>query len=111
MDRIEVSYRLPALYRHDVEKGIYVSWCPALGLFSQGTTQSGAKKALSAVVTAYIRACYKRNILDRELQRRGVITVEPGVIKQSGFDTRHYSLWFRAEFHPNCDKLFSKVPK
>lgn len=78
MSRIYVSYRLPAFYRFDDKSNVWVSWTTALGLFSQGETKAQAKTSLQSAVTLYLKTCQKRGILDRELNRRGAVAVEPG---------------------------------
>ncbi|HVX93663.1 MAG TPA: type II toxin-antitoxin system HicB family antitoxin [Polyangia bacterium] len=94
LDRIEVTYRLPALFKRDAATGLFVSWCPPLGIFSQGTTAKEAKRALNSAVTLYIQTCQKRGILDRQLKLRGAQPVPPGETigaeTDDGDDSRYF---------------------
>jgi predicted RNase H-like HicB family nuclease len=79
MDRIEVMYRLSALFGRDAEEeNTWVAWCPALGIVSQGESETEAKETLQSAVTLYIKRCYTRNIFDREMKKRGARPVSPG---------------------------------
>lgn len=47
------------------DSGIWVSHCPALGLYSQGESQTEATEAIHEAVTLYLQTAYKMQTLDR----------------------------------------------
>jgi hypothetical protein len=69
--RIEIDFKLPAAWRFDKTANVFVSWCPALDLYSQGTSSEEAMEALRHGIHSFIRVCYKRNILDNFLNDQG----------------------------------------
>lgn len=51
--QVELNIRV----REDVGLGIHVSWCPALNLFSQGTSRAQAIEAIHDTVNQFLSAC------------------------------------------------------
>lgn len=68
---LEINFRLQARIRRDEETATYVTWCPALNVRSQGTSEVEARRALSSAITMYIKHCYQRKILDNLLNEHG----------------------------------------
>ncbi len=66
-----VQVELNILVREDTELGIYVSWCPALRIFSQGTSREEAIESIRDTVNQYLSASEE---LDRqEASGRGMV--------------------------------------
>ncbi|WP_423907681.1 type II toxin-antitoxin system HicB family antitoxin [Candidatus Spongiihabitans sp.] len=51
--------------------GMYVSYCPALNLCSQGETSKEAEKNIIEATELFIEDCLERNVLDEVLKNRG----------------------------------------
>ena len=71
MSKVRVAWRLDAAHRYDKDAKVFVAWCPAVDVRSQGSTKAKAKRALTSAVTMYIRICWSRSILDDILNKRG----------------------------------------
>ena len=78
--RLQIELRLRAAVGFDSDAGVWVSWCPALDIYSQGTYQREAAKALEEALVLYLKHCYRRKILDDILTERGFYDVEPSNI-------------------------------
>lgn len=68
---LNVSFQVGAVIREDKETACFVSYCPALDLYSAGRTRPEARKALLSAVDMYVRICYQRNILGKVLHAKG----------------------------------------
>lgn len=68
---VEVKFSLTGMIRGDKQTDAFVSYCPALDLYSAGRTRPEAKRALQSAVDMYVRICYDRNILGNVLHSRG----------------------------------------
>ena len=75
-----VTFRLDGqIIRYDDEAGVFVSFCPALKLYSQGETEEDAKEALRSTVCQYIQACFDLGTLHKELtQKHNFSMMTPG---------------------------------
>jgi hypothetical protein len=69
---IQVSFRLKFAMRHDDDADVYVGYCPALKLYSQGTDMDEAKAAIISAAKLFIVRCYERDILHTVLRERGM---------------------------------------
>jgi predicted RNase H-like HicB family nuclease len=74
---LDVKFSLQGAIREDKDTDSFVSYCPALDLYSAGRTRVEAKKALQSAVDMFVRICYERNILGRLLHEKG-FQVLPG---------------------------------
>jgi hypothetical protein len=72
MQPIQVSFRLQFATRRDDEANVYVGYCPALKLYSQGITEHQAEEAIVSAVKLFLVACYERDILHSALRNRGM---------------------------------------
>jgi predicted RNase H-like HicB family nuclease len=72
MKPVQVSFRLQFNTRRDDEADVYVGYCPALKLYSQGTTEEEAEEAVVSAVKLFLVACYERDILHSALRNRGM---------------------------------------
>ena len=68
-----MEFKLHAAVRHDEESGLFVSWCPALNIFSQGTSFPQACAAIKSGVTMWLEHCYSKGILNQALAERGFV--------------------------------------
>ena len=71
MTSFTISVQLKAAIRRDDDAGVFVSFCPALKIYSQGETKREAKEALTSAVRLFIDGCLGRGILDRMLRELG----------------------------------------
>jgi len=55
--------------RRDDEANVFVSYCPALKIYSQGLTEEDAHKALEETIELYLETCYEHGILRAELKK------------------------------------------
>jgi predicted RNase H-like HicB family nuclease len=62
-----------AAVRWDDDAKVYVSWTPGLDVYSQGTTQEEALKALDSAVSMFVRRCHEKGILDDTMLNAGYI--------------------------------------
>lgn len=76
---VDLKFRLQGLIREDKETGAFVSYCPALDLYSAGKTRPDAKSALRGAVQMYIKICLSRDILYRVLKDNGFEATEAAV--------------------------------
>ncbi len=58
-------------YRQDQDSGVFVSFCPALKIYSQGRNAEEAMEALRSAVKLFLNNCYKREQLERALRELG----------------------------------------
>ena len=71
--RFEVS--LLAGVRRDEQAGVYVSYAPALDLYSQGATEADTLRAMESAVRLYIRTAYEEGILEKVLKRHRITPI------------------------------------
>jgi predicted RNase H-like HicB family nuclease len=69
---LQVSFRLNFATRHDVDANVYVGYCPALKLYSQGSDNEEAKAAIVSAAKLFIVRCYEKDILHTILRERGM---------------------------------------
>ena len=63
--------RLRGVIRQDEETDAFVSYCPALNIFSQAESEERARQALGSAVSLFLNTCYERGQLDRALREAG----------------------------------------
>jgi predicted RNase H-like HicB family nuclease len=76
--KINIRLSLLGATRHDEQTKLYVGFCPALKVYSQGRTEEEAKRALESTLRLYVETCYERKILDEELSKAGFVKVSFG---------------------------------
>ena len=69
--QLAVSFKLGAVIREDSQTDCFVSYCPAIDIYSAGRNRIEAKKALTSAAGMYVRHCYQRGILDLVLREKG----------------------------------------
>lgn len=72
MSTVQVSFRLKFATRRDDEANVWVGYCPALKLYSQGRTEQESEEAVVSAVKLFLVACYERDILHSALRIRGM---------------------------------------
>jgi hypothetical protein len=72
MKPVQVSFRLQFATRRDDEANVYVGYCPALALYSQGATEQESEEAIVSAVKLFLVTCYERDILHSALRTRGM---------------------------------------
>jgi predicted RNase H-like HicB family nuclease len=82
LDTVEISLCLICTVKRDAGKR-WVSGCPALDLFSQGTTEEEAKRCLKKAIEIWVEDCLERGTLDQALREVGfhhvhAETIRPG---------------------------------
>ncbi len=82
MNNVQVSFRLQFATRRDDEANVYVGYCPALKLYSQGTTEQESEEAIVSAVKLFLVACYERDILHSALRSRGMTRASSMVVNQ-----------------------------
>lgn len=71
--RTEISFRLDVAVKHDEKANCFVSYCPAVDVYSAGKSEGEAKEAIRSALLMFIRNCWKRKILDNYLCDRGFV--------------------------------------
>jgi predicted RNase H-like HicB family nuclease len=79
---MNVEFRLQFATRRDDEAQVFVGFCPALGVYSQGRTREQAENAVVDAVQLVIISCYERDILHSVLRNKGMTKAEPGTITE-----------------------------
>lgn len=67
--QIKFEATLKAGIKHDSQANVYVTYAPALKVFSQGESKIQAKTALTDAVQMFLRVAYEKGELERVLHR------------------------------------------
>ena len=70
---VSIDLQLKLLVSHDPEIDEYVSCCPALELYSQGTTREHALNSIHEAITMFLRNCHERGTLNQVLHDAGFV--------------------------------------
>jgi hypothetical protein len=81
---IKFTAQLKAGLKYDSEAGVYVTYAPSLGIYSQGETQSQAKAALEDAVGSFLIVAHKNGVLDKLLKSADLCPEEDEFIKVEG---------------------------
>ena len=68
---LEIIVNVKGAVRHDNDADVFVGYCPALCIYSQGDSIEEASEALKSAVTLYLSTCYQRGQLDHALRVAG----------------------------------------
>jgi hypothetical protein len=82
MKPVQVSFRLQFATRRDDEANVYVGYCPALKLYSQGRTEQESEEAIVSAVKLFLVACYERDLLHSALRSRGMTRATSIAVEQ-----------------------------
>lgn len=73
---LKITASVKGAVRKDEPLGVYVAYCPALQIYSQGTDEARAHEALKGAVMLFLSACIKHGVLDQALKERGFSGVD-----------------------------------
>lgn len=90
MDMLQLQFRLKFGTRHDADAGVYVGYCPALKLYSQGRTQDEAETAVVSAAQLFIVSCYERDILHSVLRKRGMTRASAGMAQTTADEEKEF---------------------
>jgi hypothetical protein len=82
---LKITASVKGAIRRDEQTGVFVAFCPALQVYSQGTDEPRAQEALKSAVVLFLSTCIKHAVLDEALKERGfsdVANSEPTSPKQ-----------------------------
>jgi predicted RNase H-like HicB family nuclease len=68
---LQIQVNLSGAIRRDPDVGVFVSYCPALKLYSQGEDELQALEALKSAVGLYLTTCFMRGQWDAALREAG----------------------------------------
>ena len=71
---LTMKVQLSALVKKERE-GVYMSYCPALDLYSRGDTGAEAKKMLAEAISLFIEDCFNHGTLKEVLEDCGFHTM------------------------------------
>jgi hypothetical protein len=74
MSKIQIEAQLNVGVRWDQAARVFVSYAPALDIYSQGPTEQDAVRAIEGAMRMYIVTALETNKLDRVLERLGART-------------------------------------
>jgi predicted RNase H-like HicB family nuclease len=74
---IQVIFKLSITIRHDGEASVFVSHCPALGVYSQADSEPEAIEAIREAAMLYLQTAYEHDRLDQILRRSGFTAMQP----------------------------------
>lgn len=69
---MQVIVNLHGAIRKDADADVFVSFCPALKLYSQGETEEQATDALKSAVTLFLEHCIEHGHIDAALKSVGM---------------------------------------
>lgn len=70
---VKFEAKLKAGIKWDEDAKVYVTFAPALGLYSQGANKIQAKAALDDAVNSFLIVAYKKNVLNSILNANGCV--------------------------------------
>lgn len=76
MPQVTFLFNLVCGYWRDDDADVWVSHCPRLNIYSQGSTPDEAMEAIRDSVSLYTQVCYKRGLLNEVLQKAGFAHIE-----------------------------------
>ena len=100
--KIKFTLSLKGATRYDEQAHVYVGFCPALKVYSQGKTESEAMKALRSILGLYLETCYQNGILHSVLTKAGFVAVGSGASSPPQEACEEYIMIERANF----DRVF-----
>jgi predicted RNase H-like HicB family nuclease len=77
--KIQITAQLDVGVRWDEQARVFVTYAPALELYSQGPTEEEAFRAIESAMRLYLIAAHGTNKLDDVLKRGGFVLKRGGV--------------------------------
>lgn len=93
MRELEMFFKLTAMVWKDEDVGVFVTHCPALNLFSQGTSVEEAQTAMKTGIRTFVELCYRRRILDDILVGEGFKPVDVAKVDLHAEATEVIAVW------------------
>lgn len=75
-DTVAISIHLLCTVKKEAE-GLWVTGCPLLDLYSQGTSEDDAKRSLEEAILLWVESCVERGTLEQALRECGFQIVPP----------------------------------
>ncbi len=72
---VSFEAKLKAGFKWDDEAGVFVTYAPALQVFSQGKTKTQAKRALNDAVALLLTTAYELNMLEKVFKGAGLAPI------------------------------------
>lgn len=83
LDTVAISFDLICTVKKEAED-LWVTGCPMLDLYSQGTSEDDAKDSLKRAILLWVENCVERGTLDQALRECGFRSVRPEAVSESG---------------------------
>jgi predicted RNase H-like HicB family nuclease len=80
-DTVAISIHLICTLKNEAE-GLWVTGCPLLDLYSQGSCADDAKRSLEEAILLWVENCVERGTLDQALRECGFQSVRPEAIRE-----------------------------
>ncbi len=64
-NKVSATFTFTATFRYDKEAAVYVAYCPALDVYSQGESEAEAREAICEAVGLYLQTAYDHARLDK----------------------------------------------
>ena len=87
--KLEIAFKLQCCSKQSDATGLYIGWCPALDMMSQGRSAEQARASLDDSIRLYLHHCLKRGVLDEALARLGFTTTNDDGIDDADVDVIH----------------------
>lgn len=75
---LQIQVNLSGAIRRDEDAGVFVSYCPALKIYSQGEDEAQALEAIKSAVMLFLTTCIDRGQMDTALRSVGFNKTSPG---------------------------------
>jgi predicted RNase H-like HicB family nuclease len=79
-DTVTISIHLLCTVKE--AEGLWVTGCPLLDLYSQGSSEDDAKRSLEEAILLWVENCVERGTLDQALRECGFHSVRPEAIRE-----------------------------
>jgi predicted RNase H-like HicB family nuclease len=86
--KIEITAQLDVGVRWDAQAQVFVSYAPALELYSQGPTEEEAFRAIESAMRLYLITAHGSNKLDDVLKRHGFVFKRTGFAVAAGIGSQ-----------------------
>jgi hypothetical protein len=95
---IDMAFNLKVGLRRDAHTDVVTAYCPALNIYSAGSDEAEAHKAISSTIQLYLETCFQRGQFEQVMRKAHFARVAPGdvataksaefiAIRESDYDT------------------------
>jgi predicted RNase H-like HicB family nuclease len=77
---MKITVSLKGAFRWDEQAQVFLSFCPALKIYSQGTSREDAVESLQETIMLYVETCLERGILESVLKEAGFSFASPELL-------------------------------